>query len=189
MKRFALCSALVAGSLLVAGSAMAQAPAAPAAPAAPVAAPPPVVAAPKAPTLSPAHHELAIEVVRLSGMSRSIDVLVPQMVDRSRTLFTQMRPEVAGEVDKSIKALQPEFDALQGEAIRIAGAAFGARLSEAELKDIKVFFTSPSGQKFVTAQPGILDDMFRDLEPFAQRLSQTVVDKLREDMKKRGVPF
>lgn len=161
------------------------------APAAPIVAPPPIAApaAPAAPALSAAHLEAAMEVAKLSGMTRSTDTLIPQTVDKARQLFTQMRPELAADIDKSIKALQPDFDGLVGESQKIVAQAFGARLSEGELKDIAAFFKSAAGQKFVSAQPGILDDMFRDMEPFTQRLSQTVVDKLRDDLKKRGAPF
>ncbi len=155
--------------------------------AAQTAAPPPV--APVAPQLSPAHVEMAVEVVKLSGMGRSLDVIVPQMVDRAKALFIQTRPEIAGEVDKSVKALQGSFDKENAEAMSIAGKAFAARLSEAELKDISAFFKSPVGQKFVSSQPAIMDVMFRDLDDFTARLSQIVIDRLRDDLKKRGVQF
>lgn len=152
---------------------------------APVAAPPAVV--PAQAQISPSHLALATEVVKLSGMSRSIETIVPEMVQKARLLFTQTRPEIAAELDKSIKALEPEFQGQKDVALRLAGEAFGARLSEAELKDVEAFFKSTAGQKFVSSQPGIMEDMFRSLDAFNLRLSQFVVDKLREDMKKRGV--
>lgn len=154
---------------------------------APVAAPPAISPAPAAVTLSPSHLALAIEVVKLSGMSRSIDAIVPEMVIKARQLFTQTRPEIAGKLDEAIKELQPQFVERQNEAVKLAGEAFGSRLSEAELKDIEAFFKSAAGQKFVSSQPGILEEMFRNLDQFNQRLSQFVVDKLREEMKKKGV--
>lgn len=175
-------AALLATMLVVggAGGAFAQGTPAPAAPAAPAPGMPPKI------ELSMAQLTLAAEVVKLSGMSRSMDLIVPQMVQRARQLFVQTRPELAAEIDKSIANLQPEFDKLTGEAQVIAANSFGSKLTEAELKDLRTFFTSPTGKKFVEAQPAIIDDMFRNLETFSQRLSQVVVDRLREDMKKRG---
>lgn len=150
---------------------------------------PPPVAAPAAPQLSQAHLDLAIEVIKLSGMSRSIDLIVPDMVMKARRLFAQTRPEIAAEVEKSIGTLQPEFDAEMTEALKIAGLAYGSRLSEAELKEVAAFFKSPVGSKYVASQPVILDQMFRDLDQFTNRLSNTVVEKLIADMKKRGIQF
>ena len=178
-----LCLGLAAGVPMAAAQTAAPAPVGTA-----PAAPPPIVA-PAPAKLSPAHLALAMEVVKLSGMSRSIDTIVPDMVGKARQLFTQMRPEVTAELEKSIVALQPEFDAQKAQTQRIAGEAFGSRLSEAELKDIEAFFKSTSGQRFVASQPLILDDMFRNLDVFSQTLSQFVVDKLREDLKKKGIPF
>ena len=179
--RSAARAAMLASGLVLAanGAALAQAAPAPAAPA------PAAGMLPKI-ELSTAQLALASEVVTLSGMSRSMDAIVPQMVTRARQLFLQTRPEIATDLDKSIKDLQPEFDKLTDEARVIAANAFGTKLSESELKELKTFFTSPVGKKFVEAQPAIIEDMFKNLETFTVRLSQTVVDKLREDMKKRG---
>jgi len=161
--------------------------------AAPVRAQTPAPAAPSqlanAPNLSPSHLALAIDVVKSSGMSRSIETIVPTIVDKARQLFVQMRPELAGEIDKSIKALASEFDKQKDEALKLAAFGFGNRLSEAELKEINAFFTSANGRKFVESQPAILDEMFRNLDVFTERLSQFVVDKLRDDMKAKGFPL
>lgn len=168
------------GLVLVAGLGMASAQQAPVAT-------PPAIAPATAPRLSPSHLALAISVVQDSGMGRSINTIVPEMVIKARQLFVQTRPDIAGKLDEAIKTLQPEFAAQQNEAMRIAGEAFGARLSEAELKEIDAFFKSPAGQKFVSSQPAILEEMFRGLDQFNLTMSQFVVDKLRQEMKKLGV--
>lgn len=148
-----------------------------------------------APTLAPvsepsdAHLTVAIEVVKLSGMARSIDLIVPQMVDKARQLFSKMRPELAAEIEKSIKDLQPDFDVQKQLSLQIAGRAFALRLPETELKDIAIFFSSPAGKKFVDNQPAILEQMFRDLDSYSQQLSQVIVEKLRADLTKKGHPF
>lgn len=170
--------AMAAGLAVLVSSASALAQqAAPAAPAAPLT---------NAPNLSPGHLAVAIEVVKSSGMSRSIESIVPTIVDKARQLFVSMRPELAGEIDKSIKALAADFDNQRDEALKLAAYGFGNRLSEAELKEINTFFSSASGKKFVDSQPAILDEMFRNLDAFTERLSQFVVDKLRADMKAKG---
>lgn len=162
--------------LVSAGSALAQTPA--------PAASSPLIS--NLPNLAPAHHAVAVEVVKSSGMSRSIETIVPTIVDKARQLFVSMRPELAGEIDKSIKTLMPEFDKQREEALKLAAYGFASRLNEAELKEINTFFNSASGKKFVDSQPVILDEMFRNLDTFTERLSQLVVDKLRADMKAKG---
>lgn len=179
--------AATASVLLIAGGSLALAQTAPApAPAAPVAPAPAAPAAPAKP-VSASHLDVAIEVVKLSGMSRSIDLIVPQMVDSARRLLTQMRPELSGELEKTIKTLEPDFAAMNATAQRIAGEAFAQRLSEADLTQIKAFFGSEVGVKFVGVQPTLFSEMMRGLDTYSGRLSQIVLEKIREDLKKRGI--
>lgn len=174
----------VGAVVVAAGLAFAAAPAlaqgVPAAPAAP--APTPAAQ----PALSPSHLALAVEVVRMSGMSRSIDVMVPETVSRARIALTQMHPNLGAELEKSIAALKIEFGILSDEAVKVAAKAFGSRLSEAELGELKKFYSSDIGRKFVAAQPAIIEEMYRGLDEFATSMSQIVLDKIREDMKKKG---
>lgn len=141
------------------------------------------------PKLSPQHVELATEVLKLSGMSRSIDLIVPQMLDAARRMFTTSRPELAADVEKTMKNLEPEWTLQNNLALRIAAEAFADKLNENELKDMKAFFSSESGKKFVAVQPTLLPEMMKNLDIFTGKLSTVVVEKIREDFKKRNVPF
>lgn len=159
-----------------------QPPGAPAAPAAPA-------PAPAAPKIEKAHLDLATEVLRLSGMARSIDLIVPQMISSARRMFAQMRPDVAAEIDTTIKNLEPFWQEQNDLAIRLGAEAFAISMPEADLKELKTFFSSDVGKKFVAAQPNMLGDMMRNLDTFSARLSTTVVDAIQTDLKKRNVPF
>ena len=136
--------------------------------------------------LSASHLAAAIDVVRLSGMSRSIDVMVPETVARARLALTKMHPQLAGDIEKSIGDLKVEFAVLSEEAVRVAAASFGRRLPEADLNELKKFYTSDIGKKFVAAQPAIIEDMYRSLDQFSGTVSQVVIDKIRDEMKKKG---
>lgn len=174
----------LAVATLIAGlstGAMAQATTPPAA--APAA---PAPAAPALPPLSDSHLAAALDVVRLSGMSRSIDVIVPETIVRARAAFTRMRPELSEEIGKAVADLMPEFALMSNEAQKLAATAFGHRLSEAELGELKKFFSSDAGKKFVEAQPAIIEEMYRNLDQFTNVISQSVIDKLRDELKKRG---
>jgi hypothetical protein len=67
-----------------------------------------------------------------------------------------------------------------------AARAFASRMTEAELKTISDFYKSPAGKKYVETQPGILDDVVRDLATWTQQTAQFVMSRAREEMGKRG---
>ena len=161
---------------LMAGGACAQT-AAPAATA-------PAAAAPAA--LSPSHLALGMELVRLSGMSRSIDLIVPETVVRARFALAQLHPKLQDDINKVADSLTPEFVALANEAFQVAGTAFGQKMSEADLLELKTFFMSDVGKRYVAAQPAIIEDMYKQLDQFTAKVSQVVLDRMRDELKKRG---
>jgi hypothetical protein len=73
-----------------------------------------------------------------------------------------VRPELAAEIDKSIKTLaRNSMDRGRSDEDCRAGG-FGSRLSEAELKEIDTFFKSPAGRSSSNSQPV---DSRRDVPP------------------------
>lgn len=158
--------------LLSVGAAIAQAPA-------------PTPSAPVA-SVSQSHLQAGRDVVVGSGMSRSFDAILPQFVTEVRQTFTTTRPELTKDLNEVIELVRPEVEARKEEMTTAAAQIFASRLTEAELKDIGTFFNSPSGRRYVETQPLILDEMFKEMQSWTQRLSEFVVTRIRAEMKKRG---
>ena len=70
----------------------------------------------------------------------------------------------------------------------LQGASRGMfeRMTEAELKDVTTFFKSPSGLKYVQAQPLILDAIVKEIATWTQNVSEYILIRARAEMKKRG---
>jgi hypothetical protein len=71
---------------------------------------------------------------------------------------------------------------LNDEVARLYTADF----SEQELKDILAFYKSPVGQKLLEKQPQVIDNSMKFAQTWANKLSEEVVAKMREELKKRG---
>ena len=138
---------------------------------------------------SPAQIAAAKEVVVSSGMSRSFDVFVPQIMQQIMQTLTQTRPELATDLEAVLKQLEPEFQARQSEMIEAAALSFAKRMSEQELKDTTAFFNSPSGKKYVESQPLILDEVVSGIQGWTRKLSTDIMDRARAEMKKKGHEF
>jgi hypothetical protein len=85
--------------------------------------------------------------------------------------FAQLRTE-----------LQPRFTELNDEVARLYATSF----SEQELKEILAFYKTPSGKKLLTEQPKMVDDSMKFAQDWANKLSDQVVAKMRDELKKRG---
>ena len=55
-----------------------------------------------------------------------------------------------------------------------------------ELKAILVFYQSPAGKKLLAQQPTVVDDSMKFAQDWANKLSDQVIAKMRDELKKRG---
>ena len=166
----------------------AQAPAAPvpAAPAAPTTAPVPELPAPEPPASQLA---AARELVISSGMSRSFEPMVPELAQQIAPMLTRTRPDLTADLAEVLKQLQPEFEQKGQEMIDVAAHIYARRMSEDELKQAADFFNSPVGKKYVTVQPGMLDELVVAMQSWTQQLSTFMMTRVRQEMTKKGHQF
>jgi hypothetical protein len=96
------------------------------------------------------------------------------------------RPEIKQDLDQVAELLKPEMEQQKLLIINAAARVFAERMTEAELKDVTTFFKSPSGLKYVQAQPLILDDIVKEIATWTQNVSEYILIRARAEMKKRG---
>ena len=131
------------------------------------------------------HLALAREVAVSSGMTRSFDAMVEPFLDQLQQMNVT-RPEIKQDLQQVVTQLRPELEQQKQKMVENAARAFATRLSEAELRDVAAFYKSPAGVKYVQTQPGVLDDVVRDLAVWTQQTGQFVMTRAREEMGKRG---
>ena len=78
--------------------------------------------------------------------------------------------------------LAPRFSQLTDEIATL----YATRFTDAELKQILVFYQSPVGKKLLAQQPRVIDDSMKFAQTWANKLSDEVVAKMRDELKKRG---
>lgn len=78
--------------------------------------------------------------------------------------------------------LQPRFTELTDEVARL----YAQNFTEQELKDILAFYKTPAGKKLLTAQPQVVDASMKFAQDWANKLSDQVIAKMRDELKKRG---
>ncbi|HRF07272.1 MAG TPA: DUF2059 domain-containing protein [Xanthobacteraceae bacterium] len=144
------------------------------------------VSAANAQTPSANQLKLARQVVDTSGAAKSFDSVIPQIFQQVYATYTQQNPDLSKEIAAVMQGLIPEFDKRKEEIAVIVSRAFAAKFSEAELNDILAFYNSPTGKKLVTEHSEILRDAFGKTQEWGGKLSQQLVDRLKDEMKKKG---
>jgi hypothetical protein len=135
---------------------------------------------------TPAAIASARTIIVASGIQRSFDLVVPQMLAQLETNFTRTRPELKDKLHATLIQLQPEFLKTEDQVVSAAAASLAKRMSETDLKDTAAFFQSPAGKKYVEAQPQALSDIVAAVQGWEQKLSTDMMTRVREEMKKQG---
>jgi hypothetical protein len=135
---------------------------------------------------TPAQIQTAREIVLASGASRSFEPIVPGILQQAIALFVQQNPDLQAQLMEAAQTIRPDFEKRRDELIDIVARVYAGRFSEAELKEILVFYRSPVGAKYVAAQPGVLEESFRLAQQWGGKLSEEIVTRMRAEMKRRG---
>jgi hypothetical protein len=128
----------------------------------------------------------AREVIEVSGAADSVKDIVPIFMDEAKRTFTRTRPEIAKDLDEVLKALTPEFTQRKEALMTEIATVYAERFSPQELAEIKAFYLTPTGKKLVENLPGVLQASYEKTSAWSQKMSQDIVTRLRQEMRKRG---
>jgi hypothetical protein len=160
-------------------------------PAAPApAAPAPAAQAPAAPAgPSPAAIAAADRVLGDIGLKQSIAIVIPGMMAELETNVTRTRPEIRDSLRATLKTIQPEFDQTAKQTYTEAASLLASQMSEKDITDVAAFFDSPAGKKYVEVTPIFLQKLADVTGAWRERLSSDILERARQEMKKKGVDF
>lgn len=145
------------------------------------------VVAARADDPTPAAIASAHTIVVGSGLMRSFDTVVPQMLGELERNIIASRPELRDSLHATVLQVEPDFVKTEQQILDAAAISLAKRMSEQELKDTAAFFQSASGKKYVDSQPAALSDIFAALQGWRQKLSTDMMTRVRDEMKKKGV--
>ncbi len=129
---------------------------------------------------------VAKQLLSTTGATAVFNPLIAGVVEQAKLLFLQQDPGLAKDLNEvAVKLrtdLQPRFSEINDEVARL----YATNFSEQELKDILAFYQSPAGKKMLTVQPKVIDSSMGFAQTWANKLSDEVIAKIRDEMKKRG---
>ena len=128
----------------------------------------------------------AKQVLTATSATAIFRPLIAGVVEQARILYLQQNPALGkdlSEVANKMRAdLQPRFADLMTEMAKLYADAF----TDKELKDILAFYESPTGKKLLEQQPKLVDASMNFAQDWANKLSDEVTAKMREELIKRG---
>lgn len=128
----------------------------------------------------------AKELANITGSTALFTPLIAGVVEQAKLLYLQQNPGLAkdlNEISTKLRTdLTPRFSELTDEVARL----YASNFTEQELKDILAFYKSPVGKKVLANQPKVVDASMKFAQAWANKLSDEVIGKMREELKKKG---
>lgn len=115
--------------------------------------------------------------------------IIDGVVETVKNVFLPTNPQLSKELNDVAQELRKEYTAKRPELLNEVAKVYAERFTEAELKDLIVFYKSPLGQKMVDREPGIIDESLRRAQTWGDALSGTTMERFRQEMKKKGHPI
>ena len=138
---------------------------------------------------SPEALALAASVLSDIGLNNSVSSVVPLTLRELERNIAAIHPEMQSALTESSVAILPEFAKSDEKVLGDLAHVFATRMSEQELRDTKAFFESPVGKKYIKLQPVILQEFSVATSVWRRQLSTDLLNRLREEMKKKGYEF
>ena len=138
---------------------------------------------------SPAAIESANKLIINLGLKQSLEVVVPTLFGEFEKNVVATRPELKDPLHEVLVSLVPEFSKGEPGVLNEVARVMASKLSDAEIKEVLAFYESPTGKKFVAAEPAFVNALQSAGTAWRQKLADDLLTRVREELKKKGVDF
>jgi uncharacterized protein len=128
----------------------------------------------------------ARQLIAATGATTVFNPLIAGVVEQAKLLFLQQNPGLAKDLNEIAAKLRTDLAPRFGELNEEMAKLYATSFTEQELKAILVFYESPAGKKLLAQQPTVVDASMKFAQDWANKLSDQVIAKMREELKKRG---
>jgi len=131
----------------------------------------------------------AKELIASTQATTIFNPLIAGVVEQAKLLFLQQNPALAKDLNEIAGQIRDELSPRFSELSDEMALLYATHFTEPELKAILVFYQSPAGKKLLMEQPTVVDASMQFAQDWANKLSDQVIAKMREELKKRGHPM
>jgi len=128
----------------------------------------------------------AKELVVATDATALFKPLIAGVIEQAKLVFLQQNPGLAKELNdiaaKLRSDLAPRFSELSDELAKL----YATNFTEPEIKTILAFYKSAVGKKLLDQQPKVAEASMKFAQDWANKLSDEVINKMRDELKKRG---
>ncbi|MGA9562639.1 MAG: DUF2059 domain-containing protein [Pseudolabrys sp.] len=130
--------------------------------------------------------QTATEIINVTGAMALFDPLIPGVIGQAKNLFLQQDPGLNKDLNEITTKMRADLTPRLGELTSEVAKLYASHFTEAELKELLAFYKTPVGMKLIVEQPKVGDEGLKFAQTWANNLSDEVIVKMRDELKKRG---
>ena len=133
--------------------------------------------------LPPETMSIALELVRVSGISRTFDELLPNIADQAKNAFIRANPQmqlgIIELVDRTALTLVGRRKELDENLAKVWASGF----TPDELQELVDFYTSDTGKKYATSYAQLLGVQMAAAQSWARSVSDELTEKVSNELR------
>jgi len=135
------------------------------------------------------HLAAARAAIDASHVADGFDNVLYGVAQQAKANFIRSNPSFSSQIEAATDKVAVELASERIDLDRQVQQIWAAKFSPAELQEIARFYTSPVGVKLAKETTAMVAASVQSVQAYQQKLSQDMVTKVREELKKQGLPF
>lgn len=136
--------------------------------------------------ISPSQLAAALDVINATTATQSFDTRLPEIANEVTNRLIRARPDLHQEITDTVQAVALKLAVRRRELDQDVARVYAKTFSEDELKAIAAFLKSPAGQKYQKDGPQVFGETLQAVQSWSDRVGAELLDKTREELKKKG---
>jgi len=128
----------------------------------------------------------AHELINVTGATALFTPLIAGVIEQAKILYLQQDPALAKDLNEIAAKMRTDLSPRFSELTNEVATLYASHFTEDELKQILKFYQSPVGKKLLSQQTIVVDASMKFAQTWANKLSDEVVAKMRDELKKKG---
>ncbi len=135
---------------------------------------------------SASHLAAARELVLSTGMKRTFDAAIPDLLNKIGDSYRQTEPNLMPDLVPVLTMLKMEFASRTDELVDKAAHIYAKIMTEEQIRATVAFFSSDAGKKYIEVQPIFFNATINAMQDWHDKISQEIIQRMRDEMKKKG---
>lgn len=137
-------------------------------------------------TPTPGAIAAAKDLLALKNTQAMYASLVPNVVQRTKEILVQSNLSYQKDLNEVAVKIAHELAGQEKAVGDEMAKVYATDFTEKEIKDLIAFYKTPLGKKLLEQEPHTIQRCLQAMNLFAQRFSETVEAKFRDEMRARG---